>query len=67
MKIYIVHEDALEGKKHFPEFTDEEVVALSKEVPEYVDVYDNVEHFAHAWNNEDIFYPSSSYIRFIID
>lgn len=66
--IYIVNCDIFnEVDKDFFDMSDDEIVALSKRYPLLVDIYESVEHLSSAWNNDDIFYPSNSYMRVIKD
>lgn len=71
MKIYIIHMDALEGKKNFREFTDEEVVELYnelyKEDSPFISCYDSLEEIVKAWNENTCFDPYDSYMRVIDD
>lgn len=66
--IYIVNSDIFnENDKPFEEMTNEEIIALSERDPLLVDIYDDIEHLADAWNCDDMFYPSNSYMRVIND
>lgn len=68
MKIYIVHVDLLDDiEKQFGELTDQEVIDLCEkdEDRENHRVYCSMEEFAADWNNDEMFYPSHSYMRVI--
>lgn len=67
MKIYIVHTDALDGKKPFHKLTDEEIEKMWEEDDTYISKYESLNDLAHDWNGEDIFYPNMSYMRVIND
>lgn len=68
MKIYIIHIDLLQDiDKQFRELTDQEVIDLCAKDKdgEYHDVYESVEELSAYWNTEEVFYPTSSYMRVI--
>lgn len=68
MKIIIVHIDLLEElEKNFDELTDQEVLDLCDTDKEcnLHDVFYDMDGLASAWNCEEIFIPSHSYMRVI--
>ena len=70
MKIYIIHIDLLQDiDKQFRELTDQEVIDLCSkdEEREHHDVYETAEELSAYWNTEEVFYPTSSYMRVIKD
>lgn len=70
MKIYIVHHDLIdETGKAFQDISNEELIALCEkdEENDLHDVFDSIEELSANWNTEEIFYPSSSYMRVIDD
>lgn len=68
MKIYIINEnaEALE-EKYFNDLTNEEIEEMYEAGSDWVDCYESVEELAANWNSDEIFYPSSSYMRVIND
>lgn len=67
MKIYIVHIDAWEGDKPFHELTNEEIEKMYEEDTTFISCYHSIEELTANWNSDEIFYPSSSYMRVIND
>ena len=67
MKIYIVHENAVPDDKYFNDLTDEEIEKMYEEDCDWVDRYDDMLHLEACWNNDEILYPCSSYMRVIND
>lgn len=72
MKIIIIHTDLLPDDKHFGDLTDEEVLQLCEKDRNELsnmlhDEYESVEELEANWNTDEIFYPTSSYMRVIND
>lgn len=63
-KLYVVHTDAF-PEQFFEDVTDEEIVKAYEEDDSYIDCFDNFEEMIGNWNNDEFFYPSSSYMRLI--
>lgn len=67
MKIYIVHIDALDGKRPFNEITNEEIEKMYYKGTMLIDCYNSIEEFSEYWNNAECFDPDVSYMRVIND
>lgn len=68
MRIYIISDDAeILEEKSFNEITNDEIVDMYDAGSDSVDCYESVEELAAYWNSDEIFYPSSSYMRVIND
>ncbi len=68
MKIYIVCIDAWDDERQFHEIPNEEIEKMYEKGDSLmVDRYDTIEELAAYWNSDEIFYPSSSYMRVIND
>lgn len=68
MKIYIVSIDAWDDERQFNEIPDEEIEKMYEKGDFLmIDRYDSIEELASYWNTDEIFYPSSSYMRVIND
>lgn len=64
--IYIINCDIFNSDdKYFFDMTDEEIVELAKRDPLLVDIYNDINELADAWNSDYVFYPSNSYMRVI--
>ena len=70
MKIIIVSIDLIDrmSDKDFYELTDEQLLDLCKRDKDCIghDIY-TPEELQDAWNSEDIFFPTSSFMRIIND
>lgn len=69
-KIYIISANIIDDVEEFCEMTDEQVVAMCENAPleageRQYDVYETTGELAGAWNSEQIFTPSCSYMRII--
>lgn len=68
MKIIIIHTDLLPEDRLFGDLTDEEVLQLCEQDDHLLhDEYESVEELEANWNIDEIFYPTSSYMRVIND
>lgn len=62
-KIYTIHEDLLEDK-FFDDLSDDEIRELIKKDKhgEYHEVYSSWDDYVAYFNNDSVYYPSSSYL-----
>lgn len=65
MKIYVVNCRAWDDERSFNEIPDKEIEEMYEAGNDDVDMYESAEELAYNWNNEEVFYPSNSYMRVI--
>ena len=66
LKVYIVHAHAeILRERSMKDLTNEEVKKLVETDPYNVQMYNSLESFQFDWNNDNLYYPSESYIRII--